>query len=347
MPYTPKPPPRTKPEFQDLYDYIEQELQSISRELLGSSELELRTTAKEPVRPREGMIVQADGTDWDPGEGAGTYKYENGAWVKFGDADHVHTLADVTDAGALAALDEVALTDIADIATQRTIGRNTAGTGAPEQVSLTQMLDWIGSAAQGDILIRGASAWSRLALGSSGDVLTAGATDPSWEAPHVPWTEIQVNNPTSGTASDFTDIPADYRALLILGEQLDFSANSGSVGLLFGTSNTFASTHSIYTGRLSVVESTVQGSGLDASTDPIYVANASSDATTYFMALILDYKDQTEQKHVFTLGGKVQANDQFMITYSIVRTTSQLLNIRVNSSSPTFVGGRLKLIGLF
>lgn len=29
-----------------------------------------------------------------------------------------------------------------DIATQRAIGRNTAGTGDPEEVTITQMLDW-------------------------------------------------------------------------------------------------------------------------------------------------------------------------------------------------------------
>ena len=29
-----------------------------------------------------GMIVQADGTDWDPGSGAGTYIRSDSAWVK-------------------------------------------------------------------------------------------------------------------------------------------------------------------------------------------------------------------------------------------------------------------------
>jgi len=52
--------------------------------------------------------------------------------------------------------------------TQRLLGRNTAGAGAAELVTLSQLLDWVGSAAQGDILYRNSSAWVRLAAGTSG-----------------------------------------------------------------------------------------------------------------------------------------------------------------------------------
>lgn len=33
-----------------------------------------------PIRPREGQIVVADGTDWDPGSGAGVYVYLGGGY---------------------------------------------------------------------------------------------------------------------------------------------------------------------------------------------------------------------------------------------------------------------------
>ena len=36
----------------------------------------------EPDKPRDGDLVYADGTDWDPGAGEGFYGYENGVWVK-------------------------------------------------------------------------------------------------------------------------------------------------------------------------------------------------------------------------------------------------------------------------
>lgn len=35
-----------------------------------------------PAKPREGMVVNADGTSWNPGGGAGLYQYLSGAWVK-------------------------------------------------------------------------------------------------------------------------------------------------------------------------------------------------------------------------------------------------------------------------
>lgn len=35
-----------------------------------------------PTDPQEGMVVWADGTNWDPGSGAGLYEYRGGAWHK-------------------------------------------------------------------------------------------------------------------------------------------------------------------------------------------------------------------------------------------------------------------------
>lgn len=42
------------------------------------------TLHAEPKRLREGLTVLADGTDWDPGSGAGLYIYRSGAWVFLG-----------------------------------------------------------------------------------------------------------------------------------------------------------------------------------------------------------------------------------------------------------------------
>jgi hypothetical protein len=67
-------------------------------------------------------------------------------------------------------------------ATARVIGRKTAGAGDPEELTLSEVLDLVGSAAQGDILYRGASAWTRLGAGTAGQVLqTQGASaNPTW-----------------------------------------------------------------------------------------------------------------------------------------------------------------------
>lgn len=50
-----------------------------------STSVRVDTFNKEPTEIFEGMIVVADGTDWDPTtEGAGFYGRLNGAWVRLG-----------------------------------------------------------------------------------------------------------------------------------------------------------------------------------------------------------------------------------------------------------------------
>jgi hypothetical protein len=67
-------------------------------------------------------------------------------------------------------------------ATQRVFGRNTAGAGVGEEVTATQLTDWIGST-RGSVLYRGASAWAILAPGTSGHVLTSNGagSDPTYQ----------------------------------------------------------------------------------------------------------------------------------------------------------------------
>lgn len=67
-------------------------------------------------------------------------------------------------------------------ATQRVLGRKTAGAGTSEEITASDILDFIGST-QGQVLYRGASGWTVLGPGTSGQYLkTLGAgADPSWD----------------------------------------------------------------------------------------------------------------------------------------------------------------------
>lgn len=88
-----------------------------------------------------------------------------------------------TSAGAVATTigaGKVTLAKIENRSNKTVIGRNTAGSGVPEEVTLTQLLDWVGSAADGDILYRTGGAWARLAVGSAGTVLIVASSLPSW-----------------------------------------------------------------------------------------------------------------------------------------------------------------------
>jgi len=64
-------------------------------------------------------------------------------------------------------------------ATSRILGRKTAGAGDTEECTLSEVLDFVGSAAQGDILYRDASAWARLAAGTANYFLKTGGSGAS------------------------------------------------------------------------------------------------------------------------------------------------------------------------
>lgn len=71
-------------------------------------------------------------------------------------------------------------------ATARILARKTAAAGDVEEATLSEILDFIGSATRGDILYRGAATWARLAKGTAGQILTQGANDPAWgNAPSI------------------------------------------------------------------------------------------------------------------------------------------------------------------
>lgn len=82
------------------------------------------------------------------------------------------------------AADAVTYAKIQDAsATKRVLGRNTAGSGDFEEVTIEQLFSWIaGTAAQGDIFYRDGSGVARLAAGTSGQFLkTQGAgANPVW-----------------------------------------------------------------------------------------------------------------------------------------------------------------------
>lgn len=76
--------------------WLQKELQKI-REAIASPEpftyIDKQYVA--PVKPREGMMVLADGVKWNPGRGAGYYGYVNGGWKPSGLPANGLTKADV------------------------------------------------------------------------------------------------------------------------------------------------------------------------------------------------------------------------------------------------------------
>ena len=81
--YEPESPAATL-EGPALAAYLAQELRRIAEAFLGVEEVLLVELNVEPDKPRDGQVILADGTNFDPGSGAGFYGRRGGAWVKLG-----------------------------------------------------------------------------------------------------------------------------------------------------------------------------------------------------------------------------------------------------------------------
>jgi hypothetical protein len=68
--------------------YLFQELQNIARSKTEPDPfITLQVQHKEPRVPSDPelvMLAAADGADWNPGSGAGVYRYQNGSWTFIG-----------------------------------------------------------------------------------------------------------------------------------------------------------------------------------------------------------------------------------------------------------------------
>ena len=82
--YEPGPLPE---EAEDLGMYVVTELKRLGNTLFNQATFRLERMHVEPSRPREGDMRYADGTDWNPGSGEGSYYYKKGSpgsWVLLG-----------------------------------------------------------------------------------------------------------------------------------------------------------------------------------------------------------------------------------------------------------------------
>lgn len=82
MSYQPTAIPNDAP--QGLRAWLAAQLREIANELAAPSVSRLRLTVlhAEPEKYANGDVVAADGSDWNPGSGAGVYARVSGAWVK-------------------------------------------------------------------------------------------------------------------------------------------------------------------------------------------------------------------------------------------------------------------------
>lgn len=125
------------------------------------------------------------------------------------------------------------------------LGRKTAGIGTVEELTLSETLDFIGSAAHGDLVFRGLAAWTRLPAGANGRVLTAhGAADLTWDVPL-----------TYGDLSSNTALSVDSEVVLfsgITGKQVKRATGTGIALLTSGVLSLIAAPSGAIVGTTDV-----------------------------------------------------------------------------------------------
>lgn len=150
-------------------------------------------------------------------------------WTAYG-----RSVINAADAAALKALIGFTEADIPFSAASRVVGRVTSGAGGGEELTLTQVLDMVGSAADGDMLVRSSGAWVRIPKGTLGQTLVQGAAVAAWGASpmlHVrETTGTGVNGPALSSGSTKRVINTS-----VLNEVTGASLGSGQITLPAGT----------------------------------------------------------------------------------------------------------------
>lgn len=237
----------------------------------GTSTLNVDSLGAKPLRKAANVEVVAGDLLIGRVYNATYFTSNSGEWLLHDASPTVIAADQVVTASILDA--NVTLAKMANLATKTAIGRNTGSTGVPEAVTIAQMLNWLGTAARGDIIRQGASNPERLALGTSGKVLTSDGTDAGWALPSRSLLLTLTPSGASESGSD-TIFTSDYKFYEIEftniinatdAQELKFQIYSGS----YRTSGYVANAHGIYS----------SGSGLNyVTTTHIPIGGAATDA---------------------------------------------------------------------
>jgi hypothetical protein len=79
--YQPADPPSDPAQLQR---YLREELAKLKAAIDAVADGFDPVTYAAPAKPRQGMRRYADGTSWNPGSGAGLYRFDGAAWVFLG-----------------------------------------------------------------------------------------------------------------------------------------------------------------------------------------------------------------------------------------------------------------------
>lgn len=167
---------------------------------------------------------------------------------------------DITSASLTLPNDSVTYAMLQNVsATARVLGRKTAGAGDVEELTLSEVLDLVGSAAQGDILYRDSATWAKLAAGTSGQFLkTQGtAANPVWATIEALDRDGSVNDVNTTTAETTVYTKSIDAGLLGTTRELHFTLVGDELNNTGGNVNltvriTYGATTILTTGTIAI-----------------------------------------------------------------------------------------------
>jgi len=197
---------------------------------------------------------------------SGTTLTASGATV----ADSDYGDITVSGSGTFWSIDDSAVTysKIQDMSITRLLGRKTAsGVGPPEELTISDILDWTSGAtpAFGDVLYRGASSWTRLAPGTSGQFLQTLGTgaSPQWAAASVAGSALTGSSLAAGiTSSSLTSFGTSPTLVTPnIGVATATSVNKMAI-----TAPATSSTLAVADGKTATINNTLTFAGTDSTT---------------------------------------------------------------------------------
>ena len=185
----------------------------------------------------------------------------------------------------------------------------------------------VASEAQGDIIYRGASAWARLGAGTASQVLRTGgaAANPSWGSPITLATEQAT---TSGTAYDFTGIPAGTKIIRVIFEEVSFATTASDWLIQLGDAGGIENTN--YVSTVAAIDATPT---VATNTSGFVIGESPGIAGTFSGTVTLTLKDSTG--FTWTSSGIISGGGQVHVSSGVKSLSAELTQLRF-----TTVGGQ-------
>lgn len=252
-------------------------------------------------------------------------------------------LADNAVDTAAIADDAVTFAKISDMGNATVLSNVSGGSASPSANSLSALLNGTIGSTQGSVIYRGASAWSQLGPGTSGQFLkTNGAgANPEWAAGGsgggLAWATPQAA--TSGTAIDFTGIPAGVSRIVMFFKGVSTNGTDSlliQIGDSGGVENTnYFCSASFMTG--AVVDSANSSAG--------FLMNTGSAAT--LLQGCIDLVRTGAASHSWAIGGVIGRSDTAGNLYTggekLLSAELDRVRITTTGGTNTFDAGALNI----